>query len=257
MAKKRVVKAAVKAPAGAKRHPPAMYPEPATIEIKTPQKIVAFDPKTRTITIEGPPPPELLAAEEANRHRLNLNARIKQYALSCVLRIEPHWGERPKHISPAKWKNRELRVRAMAELPETAPADAHDALKALQTLNLLADELVEADDWPDAIDRALCYAIDLGQLLQRGQTQRDYGDIVDAGRRSKDRSITANSAKSKPVPDKIKAARVEYTSRRADSENSRISKTDLLRKMAGEFKEDGKTLKFYSFSRLKTYAKDW
>lgn len=239
MAKKRASKAAVKATGGAKRHPPAMYPDPAPIELATPQKVVAFDPKTRLITLQGPPPPELLAAEEAHRHRLNLNTRIKQYALSCVLRIEPHWGERPKHISPAKWKNRELRVRAMAELPESAPADAHDALKALHTLNLLADELVKADDWPDAIDRALCYAIDLGQLLQRGQTQRDYGEIVDTGKRSKQSLNKGPEARTEKAKAKSEAAREELKRRLVGNNRS---PSDHLDDMAEEGKWGGRRM---------------
>ncbi len=156
---------------------PAMYPPPAPIELP-PQKIVAIDLKTKTITIEGSPPPDLVAAAEMERRRLNLVERLTGYTKTLAMRITPHWGERPKHISLATWRNLEQRINAMDRLPENAPAPAQDDLLALQTLNRLVKELVNASDWPESIDRAICEAIDLGKLLQRGQTQIDHGKAV-------------------------------------------------------------------------------
>lgn len=243
----------IKSTAGAKRHPPAMYPDPAPIELATPLKIVAVDPKTRTITVERTP--ELAEIESKERRRLDLTARLKQYARTCLIRIAPHWGERPKHVSPAKWKNLEQRVRAMTQLPETAPADAHDALKALQALNRLTDELVEADDYPESIERAFCYAIDLGQLLQRGQTQRDYGKVVDAGKRSKSRSTNANAAKSKLVTDKIEAAHAEFN-RRMKTVTETRKKNQTLIAMSKVKNTKGKPL-WGSIAALNRYANHW
>lgn len=245
MAKKRASKAADKSTAGAKQHAPAMYPDPATIEIKTPINIVPVDLKTGTWRIDGPTPPEMLAIVEAERHRLNLTARIKQHALTCALRIEPYWGDRPKHISAAKWRNREHRVKLMTELPKTAPAEAHDALLALQTLNRMASELAEANDWPDSIDRALCYAIDFGQLLQRGQTQIDYGKIVDTGKRSKQSLNKGPVARTTKSEAKAKAARDELI-KRLDGNNRSVS--DHLIEMA-------KLRTWGGLRRLKSYCK--
>ena len=53
---------------------PAMYPPPGTITLPAP-RVIAFDPKTNTITFEGSPPVEWIAAAEFQRKRFDLNAR--------------------------------------------------------------------------------------------------------------------------------------------------------------------------------------
>ena len=242
--------------AGAKRHPPAMYPDPAPIELATPLKIVAVDPKTRTITVERAP--ELAEIESKERRRLDLTARLKQYAGNCRDRIAPHWGERPKHVSPAKWKNLEQRVRAMTQLPENAPADAHDALKALQTLNRLTDELVEADDYPESIERALCYAIDLGQLLQRGQTQRDYGKTVEDGRIATRSRSAATEENSRGKSGRSEAAHAEFNRRMKAVKGARKTNQTLVT-MSEVMIPNTKPPKplWGSIATLNRYAKLW
>ncbi len=222
MAKKRATKAAVKVTGGAKRQIPAMYPTPAPVKVTTPQKIIDFDLTTKTITIEGSPPPELLAMVEIERRRLNLLERLAGYLETLAKRIARHWGERPKHISPATWRNLEQRIKAMAELPENAPADAREALMALHTLNRLVGELVEAGDWPETIDRAICYAIDFGQLLQRGQTQIDHGETVDRGKRNAEATAGATEAKRTKKNDRSETAHAEYTRRMATVKTTRM-----------------------------------
>ena len=250
--KKRTVTKTTSAP---KKQTPAMYPTPAAIELATPQKIVAIDLKTKTITIEGSPPPEVLAMVEIERRRLNLVERITGYTKTLAIRIAPHWGERPKHISPAKWKNLEQRIKAMAELPETAPAEARDALMALQTLNRMAADLAEAGDWPDSIDRALCYAIDFGQLLQRGQTQIDHGETVDKGRRNAEAVAGATEAQHTKKNGRSEAAHTEFLRRMATVKGTR-RKTDTLTKMSKEMNADGQP-KYGSLRTLIRYAEHW
>lgn len=233
---------------------PAMYPTPAPVELATPQKIVAFDPKTKTITIEGSPPPEVLAMAEIERRRLNLMERLTGYAASLATRITPHWGERPKHISPAKWRNLEQRIKAMAELPENAPAEARDALMALHTLNRLVNELVEADDWPETIDRAICYAIDFGQLLQRGQTQIDHGETVDRGKRNAKAVTEATEAKRTKKIDRSELAHTEFVRRMATVKNPRM-KTATLKNMSEVM--EGKKPKWGSLGTLKRWSRGW
>ncbi len=251
--KKRTVTKTTSAP---KKQTPAMYPTPAAIELATPQKIVAIDLKTKTITIEGSPPPEVLAMVEIERRRLNLVERITGYTKTLAIRIAPHWGERPKHISPAKWKNLEQRIKAMAELPETAPAEARDALMALQTLNRMAADLAEAGDWPDSIDRALCYAIDFGQLLQRGQTQIDHGETVDKGRRNAEATAGATEANRRKKIDRSEAALVEFNRRMATAKTKRM-KTSTLKNMSQVMEGDGTTPKWGSLAALKRWSLDW
>ncbi len=241
---------------GAARQTPAMYPAPAPVKLATPQKIVAVDLKSRTITIEGLPPPELVAIAEIAQRRLNLTARCQQYARTCLARIAPHWGERPKHISPAKWRNLEQRVKAMTELPATAPAEARDALKALHTLNRLVTELVEAGDWPESIERAICLAIDFGQLLQRGQTQIDHGKAVDRGKRSAKATVEASEAKHAKKNDRSELALAEYVKRMATVTGTR-RKTDTLKQMSQVMGDDSKTPKWGSLTTLKRWSRDW
>lgn len=254
MAKKRATKAAVKVTGGEKRQIPAMYPTPAPVELTTPQKIVAIDLKTKTITIEGSPPPELVAAAEMEQRRLNLPERLKQHARICLNRISPHWGERPKHISPATWRNLERRVKAMAELQENAPAEARDALMALHTLNRLVQELVEAGDWPETIDRAICYAIDFGQLLQRGQSQIDHGETVDLGKRNAKATAVATEAKHTKKNDRSEPAHDEYTRRMATVKTTRM-KLATLNNMS-EMKDDSGN-QIWKIGTLRRWAKNW
>lgn len=236
----------------AKKKPvPAMYPKPE-VRIEEPQKIIAVDLKTKTITLAGSPPPELLAASEIERQRLDLNSRLKSYAQSCLLQIMPHFGERPKNIPAAKWNNLEQRVRLISKLPESAPAEAHDALRALQTLNYLVAELVNAGDYPDAIDRAICWAIDLGQLLQRRQTQIDYGEAVDVGRRNVRSRANANSAKSEAAQQRFKLAESEYHRRMKDGSK----KTATLKSMSKVKDHNGKPV-YGSFGQLKRDVKSF
>lgn len=163
---------------------PAMYQSPPEVKLPGVHKITSVDIKTRTIHIEsdGPVPLELTALIEIERHRLDLAERIEGYTQSCLERMLPHFGERPDDISVEDWENLERRLRLLRMMPQCAPAEARDAFLALKTLNRMTDELVAAGDYPDAIDRALCWAIDLGQLLQRSQTQIDHGEHVHAGR---------------------------------------------------------------------------
>ena len=251
--KKRTVTKTTSAPT---KQIPDMYPPPAPVELATPQKIVAFDPKTKTITIEGSPPPELLAMAEIERRRLNLMERLTGYAKSLATRITPHWGERPKDISPAKWRNLEQRIKAMAELPENAPAEARDALMALHTLNRLVQELVEAGDWPETIDRAICYAIDLGQLLQRGQTQIDHGATVDRGKRNAKATAGATEAKRSKKIDRAEAALVEFNRRMATVKTKRM-KSATIKNMSQVMEGDGTTPKWGSLAALKRWSHDW
>ena len=254
MAKKK--RTDTKTNSGPTKQIPAMYPTPAPVELATPQKIVAIDLKTKTITIEGSPPPELLAAAEIERRRLNLTERLTGYAKSLATLITPHWGERPKHISPATWRNLERRVKAMAELPENAPAEARDALMALHTLNRLVQELVDAGDWPETIDRAICYAIDFGQLLQRGQTQIDHGETVDRGKRNAKAVSGATEAKRTKKIDRSEPARAEFNRRMATVKNPRM-KTATLKNMAEVMDADGATPKWGSLATLKRWSRGW
>lgn len=227
---------------------PAMYPPDPAVKLKTPLKIVAFDLKTRTITIEGPTPPELLHAAEIERKRLDLNARLRGYAETCLKRLLPFLTPKERRAATKRKLPHSLR--------DDAPAEAHDALLTLKTLNRIVDELVQAGDWPDEIDRALCLAIDLGQLLQRGQTQLDHGANVDTGKRNKASTSDANRAKADRVKARKEAARQEYLRRMATTAGNR-KKNQTLTNMATVMETDGITPKYGSLGTLKRWSRDW
>ena len=56
---------------------PAMYPKPEPVKLPRPQKIVAVDPKSKTVTLESSPEllTQLQAMTETERHRFDLVAR--------------------------------------------------------------------------------------------------------------------------------------------------------------------------------------
>lgn len=235
---------------------PAIYPEAPAIKLAEPQKIVAVDIKTRTITFAGSPPPQLVEAAKKEGRRLNLQQRLTGYAVSCLSRLMPHFGERPEYISAAKWKDVEERVRLLRSLPEHAPAESRDDLRALQTLNRLAAELAEVGDYPDGVERAICWAIDLGQLLQRGQTQIDHGEAVDVGRRNKDGRKVAYKVKATRVKSRRELSRDEFLRRWTESPDPQ--KTKIVTAMAREMDDSTPPKrKYYSYSKLMTFSKDW
>ena len=164
-----------------------MYPKPDSTKLAEPQKIIAVDikrGKLAGITIEATPElrTQTQALIEIERHRIDLIARLRAYKAALLARIEPHCGERPKHIPLAKWRDIEQRTKLIADLPNDAPGEARDALLALRTLSILNDAMIVLRDITPAIRQAVCSAIDLGMLLQRGQTQIDHGEAVDRGR---------------------------------------------------------------------------
>jgi len=235
---------------------PPMYPKPDSIRLCGLQ-IVSVDKKTRTVHLqgEGSPPPALLAAIEAERRRLDLTARLTGYAQSCLMQIMPHFGERPKYISAAKWRDNEQRVRLIRDLPDDAPAHARDALMAVKTISRIADALMTAGDYPDEIDRAICLAIDLGQLLQRNQTQIDYGETVDAGKRNVQARNAANQTKRNGSKSRSEVAESEFN-RRMSGVNSDRMKTATLKNMSKALGTNRKLI-YGSLATLNRYAKTW
>ena len=258
---------------------PPLYPPPDSIKLETPLRLVSLDLKTKTLVVEAATPQQVSTLQRSNvtipaycaedmlrcrglsdadrrrletiadgeRKRLDLNARLKGYAETCLARMLPFMSAAERRsATKGKLPN---------ALPDTAPAEAHDALRAWHTLNQIVAELVKADDWPDELDRALCLAIDFGQLLQRGQVQIDYGQIVDSGRRNAESRDAANQAKRRDAEAKEQAAHAEFSRRMASATSDRM-KTATLSNMAKERTSDGK-LRFYSLVHLKRLAKNW
>lgn len=252
MAKKRAIKAAVKSTAGAKRHSPAMYPEPAPIELAKPLKIVPVDLKSGTWRIDGPTPPEMLAIEEVERQRLDLKGRLATYCENCLVRMEPYWGKRPEHVPRSQWLAKKLDMK----VPENAAGDIGDTLLSLKTMQGLLEYLEASGPISPNIRMALCLAIDLGQLLQRGQTQREYGETVDKGRRYRKSTSGATEANSLGKKDRSEAAFAEFTRRMATVKETR-RKTDTLRRMSEVVGDDGTTPKWGSLATLKRWSKHW
>ncbi len=207
-----------------KKPVPPMYQEPTPISLGI-CKVKGID-ATGTVLLESPgsPSPELAAAGlvsadgkevqfkgtvsivkdghmvrmtirdvENDPHRMDLNARLRKYLESCLLRTFPHLGDRPAYISEADWQSHDLRTKLLAEMPVDAPGEAHDALRAAKLIQKMVDALVIEDEWSDGIERVICMAIDLGKLLQRGQVQRDFGEQVAVGRRNTQSRSEANA----------------------------------------------------------------
>lgn len=231
------------------KHVPPIYPQPDPVHIGT-LVVVDVDVASKTITVAGEPPAELKELAERERWRMDLNARVAQYTATCLTRVLPHFGERPKYLTPEKWNDIEQRVRLLQRLPAEAPEYARLAFMAIQTLNRLADELVAAGDYSEHIERALCCALDLGQLLERGQAQIDIGATVDSGRRSKRAVKTASQAKQDLTHSKSELAREEFDRRMQGSKNARM-KTSTLKNMAQLKDSEGR----YIYGSLRTLIK--
>lgn len=231
---------------------PAIYPKPDPIRLG---RIMSVDTASRTITVAGDLPAELLEAVERERLRLNLTGRIMHYTAACLTRVMPHFGTRPKHIPPRKWNDLEERVRLLPQLPPEAPEHARLAFMALKAIHRMSDELVAADDYSEHIERALCWALDLGQLLERSQAQIDHGATVDAGRRSRRAVRVASKAKGDRRNSKSEVARQEFIRRMNGNTNPRM-KTATLQNMAAVKDNKGRP-KFGSYRTLVRYAKNW
>ena len=227
---------------------PAMYPTPPTKKLP-PRKIVDVDPLSQTITLEGPVPPELLQAIEQERRRLDLFSRLEAYGKRCLALVKPWIGERPQRVSSTAWENPEQLARLNIRLPENAPAEARDALLALRTQSRLLDQLMESGDLPESVNSAVCLAIDLGKLLQRTQTQLDYGSVVDTGKRAKRSTSVANDEKRRTTEEKKKSAHAEFV-RRMQTAGPRM-KTATLQNMSAA------NPSFGTLGTLKRWAKNW
>lgn len=205
-----------------------MFP-PAPAVTLPPQKIVAFDPETRTITLEGPMPPELIEAVAVERQRLDFLPRFKRYHENCLRAVWPHYGSRPSHIPAKRWDDVQWRVRHV-DLPDEAPGTAHDALLALRHGLSVVDRLAKLDDWPEEIDRAFCELIDFGKLLQRmddrryeydvGAHQRQVGKLERGSKAGADERRSSASERRKEI-------RLRFTRWLKTHNNGRMSPTDL------------------------------
>ena len=242
-----------------KKPVPPIHQKPEPVRLKDPVRVVSVNRKTRTVTLAGSPPPELVealkAAAEVERRRLDMPQRLKGYAAACLVRVMPHFGKRPRHITAAKWKDVEQRIRLLQSLPADAPAEAHDAFKALQALHRLVDELASEGDYSDTIERAICWAIDLGQLLQRSQTQIECGEAVDIGRRNAKSRTAANDSKREAAELRSQRAEAEFN-RRMHGNTQKRMKTATLGNMAQMKDTDGEPL-YGSLRTLTRYAKTW
>lgn len=152
-----------------------MFPRPPAVKLRPP-KVVAFDPATNTITLDGPIPPALAELQQRERHRLEFLARFKAYHETCLRCVLPHYDSRPVHVPAVSWDDAQWRVRHV-DLPDDAPGTAHDALLALRAGLRVVDLLHAINDWPDAIDKVFCELIDFGQLLQRMDDRRFEADV--------------------------------------------------------------------------------
>jgi hypothetical protein len=234
---------------------PPVYPEPEPIHLP-PRKIVSIDEATRTITLEGPTPPELIKLHEMIEKRFNLPERLSHY-LKCSLQITlPHYGTRPAYVSQTDWESHESRIRRLVELPENAPAEAKDSLRCAKIIQQITDRLVAEDDWSDRMDEVICLAIDLGKLLQRVSVQIELGAQVAAGKvvekaRQSGAKKVAESAESRSAK-----AEKEFRRRLAQVKGQPRMKTAILKAMAKVRDPDGRPV-YGSYSTLKRYSKDW
>lgn len=236
-----------------RKHAPAMYPAPAPVKIPA-RRITGIDRKTKTLTLEGEVPPELAAMAAAEIQRVDLIGRLRRYKATLLARIEPHCGDRPTHISRAKWKDIAQRWSLISALTDDAPGEARDALIALHVLSRLDAALIAIRTLTPEIKVAVCAAIDLGQLLQRSQTQMDFAEAVDVGQRNARSRSVANRAKREAKQQQSDLAEAEFR-RRMQNSPPRM-KTATLRNMAAVKDHDGKPM-YGSEATLKRYATSW
>jgi hypothetical protein len=145
-------------------------------------------------------------------------------------------------------------------LPENAPGEARIALLSLQSMAILYQALIEAEEftrWRQsrAMMMALCAAIDLGWDLQRGQAEIDLGEAVDLGRRNADSRKAAGSKRAAELEQRMAAAEAEYLRLRiVVSDGKPKFHTATLTNMAEQKLPDGK-LKWGPLDTLKRWAR--
>ncbi len=243
-----------------KRKTPALYPKPAPVKLSEPVRVVPVKKKRgRKVTHELEPSPELVTAlqklVETERERLDLIGRLRGYKALLLERVEPHCGKRPKQIPVVKWRDIAQRVKLIDRLVDDAPADVRHALLALHTLSHLNDALVKVRDITPEIRVAVCMAIDLGMLLQRGQVQIDFGADVDAGKRNRKSTVTANAAKQTAKQKRVAVAKAEFTRRRKAAPD-RVSDETILTRMSEVKDTSGKGV-YGSLVTLRRYKLEW
>ena len=220
MAKKRAVSA----------RDSVMFPPPPKITLPA-RKVVAFDPDSRTITLEGPTPPELIELHRRETERHDFIARANRYTENCIRAVWPHYGSRPPNITKRLWNNAKWRIQHV-DLPGDAPGVAHDAQLALRCMNRVV-ELLKPHDWPDAFSAAFCELIDFGKLLQRMDDRRFEQAVavalaIDENRKKSNASKSADSLR------KQQDAVAEMERRK--TKNTRLTVDAIAQEMAREKK---------------------
>jgi len=146
-----------------------MYPEAEPIQAKEPIRITSIEQDGDQIRLVADKmPDELREALAKRQEHYDIDKRIHQHAVSCAFRIRDYLTD-------------EQRQKFDTELPESlcadAPGEARDALLAMHKLSVISQTLQDLQDIHVAMKRALCLAIDAGQLRQAVRAWRQWRAI--------------------------------------------------------------------------------
>lgn len=155
----------------------------------------------------------------------------------------------------AKKRANKSTARAKKQTPAMYPTPGDAEWVKLEELSGLLDELDKAGPISHSIERALNLAMDLAKVIQRGQTQIDYGETVNRGKRNAKATAGATEAQHTKKNDRSEAAHTEFLRRMATVKGTR-RKTDTLTKMSKEMNGDGQP-KYGSLRTLIRYAEHW
>jgi len=228
----------------------SLYPKPEPFNPPLGPNVVQVDANTKRITVNRgePAPPGCDKQVALIRLNFDLKARLRKYNEACIELILPYCGDQPEKVSDGDWENASKRCRLVGRLPD-APAEVQDAVAGLKTIDHLMKELTAEGEISTHVQHAICWAIDLGLIMQQCIAQMLFDE------RKTEASLNANSSKSQASEEQSKLAEIEFNRRMTGSVTTRM-KTATLKNMSLEKQHDG-TLKYGGFSTLKRYCKTW
>lgn len=207
----------------------ALYTPPKPISLP-PRRVVSIDPETKTITLEGPTPKEVIDLIEFERYRKQFVERFNGYYQSIGAEIAKHFGADSEHFAASKDRDHERLQRLARLLPDGTPTEAFLAMHAMLEISAMHAILANIKTIPKVWAILLCHAIDLGKLLQLHHDQMGFGHDVAMGKRNQRSRTAANDTKAREREQLKAAAHARY---QVLIKVPNATKTSVLKKMAG------------------------
>lgn len=216
-----------------------LYPSPPSLELKSPLDMtepgvfVCHDPGDAAT---------LQAIQRQEQERFRLFDRLGGYKMALLQRLAPYCDLTQEHSFEAV-----ISCLPSIVLPPEAPGEVRDALTALRVLATIHIALIAVKEITPAMKVALCAAIDLGMLLQRGQAEHDFAGAVDVANMNQQARKNAVQKRTATKQSASEKAFQEFQRRKEQSPSA--TETDIINTMAA--------MGYGTVRTLYRYKKDW